>query len=297
MTSLRHLAYFVALGLFWGLSPTLYRVMGEARVPVTHIVVLTGLGVGLALAGAARAFAGRINLGRTVQLYGLGCAALMNLPFALGLLFARHVPTTELALIMSLAPFFNYVVAVLTGRDQAIPRRLLAIVIGFASSAILILSREGMLSGTISWWLIASFSGPVLYTAYNWFAGRFWPRNADTMSVGAAESIWSGLLMVPLMLAVAPPWSDSLPPTFAYWSVLVATGMWVVERIAFFTLIRDKGPVYTVQAVYLATPAAVIFAMIFFGGASDAWLWLSLAILMVALWLNNSGPAARPMST
>jgi drug/metabolite transporter (DMT)-like permease len=297
MTSPRHIAYFVALGLFWGLSPSLYRAMGEGQVPVTHIIVLSGLGVGLALGAAAWLSRGRINLSHDIQMYGLGCAVLMNIPFALGLIFARHVPTTELALIMSLAPFFNYTLALLSGRENAVPRRLAAIAVGFASTATLILSREGMISGQVSWWLVASFSSPILYTAYNWFAGRFWPREADTLSVGAAESVWSGIIVLPMLFVLAPPWSAELPELFAYWAVLAATLMWVVERIAFFTLMRDKGPVYTVQAVYLATPAAVIFAMVFFGGASDIWLWLSLAILMVALYLNNTGTAARPMST
>ena len=296
MTSLRHIAYFVALGLFWGLSPTFYRAMGESQVPVTHIIVLSGLGVGLALAAVAMIGRGRVNLSRDVQFYGLGCAVLMNVPFALGLLYARHVPTTELALIMSLAPFFNYGVALATGRESAVPRRLLAIALGFLSTAILILSRDGMISGKFSWWLVASFSSPILYTAYNWFAGRNWPRGADTLSVGAAESVWSSLIVVPLLFIFAPPWSTDLPPLFGYWAVLAATVMWIVERIAFFTLMQEKGSVYTVQAVYLATPAAVIFAMLFYGGAADRWIWVSLAILMAALYLNNSGTAARPRS-
>lgn len=295
MTSPRHILYFLALGLFWGLSPSLYKVMGEARVPVTHIIVYTGLGVGLALGLVALAMTGRLDLRREVVVYGLICAALMNLPFGLGLLFARHVPPTELAIIMSLAPFCNYLVALLTGRDNPVPRKLLAIAVGFASSAILILSREGTMSGRLSWWMIASFSGPIMYTAYNWYAAANWPKDAGTISVGAVESVASGLIVLPLLLAVAPPWAADIPAMLAYWSVLAATVMWIAERIAFFTLIRDKGAVYTIQAIYLATPAAVIFAAIFFGGASDIWLWLSLSILMVALWLNNSG-AAKPRS-
>ena len=73
--------------------------------------------------------------------------------------------------------------------------------------------------------------------------------------------------------------------------------MWVAERIAFFTLIRERGATSTAQAVYLSAPAAVFFAVVFFGGATDAWLWVSLAVLLLALWLNNSGSAAiRPSS-
>jgi len=95
------------------------------------------------------------------------------------------------------------------------------------------------------------------------------------------------------MLVLSPPWVVEFTGTMAVWSIVAATLMWVAERIAFFTLIRERGATYTSQAVYLSAPMAVIFAVIFFGGATDIWLWLSLAILMFALWLNNSGPAAR----
>ena len=196
----RHLVYFIALGLFWGLSPTLYRAMGEAAVPVSHIMVYSGVGVGLALAAVAWATTGRLDCSRPVILYGLGCALLMNFPFGASLYIARHVPTVELALIVSTAPLFNYGAALLTGRENAAPRRLLAVGIGFLSSAVLILSRDGALSGHISWWTIAAFSVPVGYMAYNWFAARHWPRGADTMSVGASESIWSAITVAPVML-------------------------------------------------------------------------------------------------
>ena len=53
--------------------------------------------------------------------------------------------------------------------------------------------------------------------------------------------------------------------------------LWIIERIAFFTLIRDKGAVYTIQAVYVSTPAAVLFAIFFYGGGADIWLWISLS--------------------
>jgi hypothetical protein len=54
MTSLRHLVYFIALGMFWGVSPSLYKHWGEIGMPATHVIVLTGLGVGVALAVICR---------------------------------------------------------------------------------------------------------------------------------------------------------------------------------------------------------------------------------------------------
>jgi hypothetical protein len=171
----------------------------------------------------------------------------------------------------------------------------MAILLGFVSTAILVVTRQGMLSGEVSWWLIAAFSLPFLYSAYNWFAALWWPPRAHAMAAGVAESLWSGLVALPFLLFFAPPWSAEQLPLNTYGTVLLASGMWVIERIAFFTLIREKGAVFTVQAVYLSTPAAVVIALAFYGGA-DGWLFVSLAILMGALYLNNSGSAARQTS-
>ena len=206
------------------------------------------------------------------------------------------MPATELALIISMAPIVNYLVALATRRENAAPRRLVAILLGFVSTAILVITREGMLSGEVSWWLIAAFSLPVLYSAYNWFAAIWWPPRAHAMAAGVAESFWSGMVALPFLLFFAPPWSAEQLPFDAYWTVLLACGMWTLERIAFFTLIQEKGAVFTVQAVYLSTPAAVVIALAFYGGA-DIWLFVALAILMGALYLNNTGSAARQKSS
>jgi drug/metabolite transporter (DMT)-like permease len=292
----RHFLYFIFLGVFWGLSQSLYKEMALLGVPPSHVIVYTGIGVGLGLMLAAWSTNTVMTFNRTTILFGLGCSILMNVPFGAGLYLIRHVPATEMAIIVSTAPLFNYAIALLTGRENAVPRRLLAVVAGFLSSAVLILSREGMLSGDISWWTILAFTVPLLYTAYNWFAAHYWPKEADVFSIGALESFWSAIVVVPFMLYYEPPWTNATPSLFAYWTVLVAGLMWIIERIAFFTLIRDKGAVYTIQAVYISTPAAVVFAILFYGGGADLWLWVSLAILMMALWLNNTGTSLKPVN-
>ncbi|MGE0242067.1 MAG: DMT family transporter [Parvibaculaceae bacterium] len=282
-----HLLWFIVLGCFWGLTPSLYKLMGEHGLPITHIIVYTGLIVGLALAVPPLA-RGRFVVSREVMLYGLGCAALLNIPFAMSLFFSRQVAATEYALIVSTAPFWNYLLALFTRREIAHPRRIGGLMVGFLSSAVLILSRGGTGQSVMSWWVVAAFAVPIVYSAYNWFAGAYWPKNADIMTVGAAESVFSGLLAIPFMLVLAPPWGETAPALFAYWTAGLAALLWIVERIAFFTLIREKGAFYTIQAIYVSTPAAVLWAIFIFQRPADPWIWVSLAILMVALWLNNS---------
>ena len=292
MHALRHVLYFVALGTFWGVSPSLYRYWGEAGVPASHVICFSGLGLAVFLGLVARWRDGRFGWNRQLLTYGFICAVLMNVPFTWSLTLARHVPTAELALIFSISPLINFAVAAATGHEPFTQRRVIAVALGFASSAILILTREGTVSGQVSWWLIGAFINPLLWAAYNWYAQNNWPKTGTTFSVGAAESLLSGLLALPFMLVLSPPWETPYG-ALAAWTIAAATLMWVAERISFFTLIREKGAAYTAQAIYLATPAAVLIAMALFGGAGDVWLWASLALLMLALYLNNSGRSGR----
>jgi drug/metabolite transporter (DMT)-like permease len=291
MTSPRHLFWFLALGLFWGVSPVLYKHLSDIGMPVSHTIVFTGIGVGAAMMVIAVLQNGWNGFNRQLLVYGLVCAGLMNVPFGVNLLLAAHVPPTELSIIISTSPFFNYLIALATGTENASPRRLLAIILGFASTLVLILSRGGTLNGNVSWWLIASLSIPLLYCAYNNYAARNYPRAASTMHVGAAESVWSGLWAVPFMITLAPPGAVGQPEFSAYWVLIAATVMWIVERMAYFILISEKGAVYTTQATYLSVPFGVLFSALIFGGVYDPWLWISLAVLMAALYFNNTGSA------
>ncbi len=301
MPALRHILYFIALGTFWGVSPSLYKYWGESGVPVSHVICYTGLGLAVFLFCVARLWEGDWGWSPAILKYGLVCATLMNVPFAWSLTLARHVPAPELALVFSISPIISFLVGALTGRDPLTRRRVIAILFGFAASSLLVLTRDGMVSGAVSWWLLASFINPLLWATYNWYAQQNWPKDGTTFSVGAAESLLSGLLALPFVLVLSPPWSTAYSGPVVWWSLVFATGMWVAERISFFTLIREKGASYTSQAVYLSSPAAVFIAMYFFGGAGDPWLWAALALIMVALYLNNSGaplkPAAIPTSS
>jgi drug/metabolite transporter (DMT)-like permease len=293
MTSPRQFAWFISLGLFWGVSPSVYKHLAIIGMPETHTIVLTGLGVGLIMLAASLWRAGFSGFDRRLIRYGAICAFLMNLPFAYNLWLAARVPPTELAIIITLSPLFNYVLAWLMGAEDTSPRRLVAIGFGFLSTLVLIVTRSENGFGEASLWLMAAMGVPLLYTFYNSYAARNWPEGADVIQAGAAESLWSGIWMLLPLLLLNPPGAAANPALWHYWIMAALTAMWVVERVAYFTLINEKGAVYTVQATYVSTPAAVMIAALFFGGVADHWLWVSLALLMVALYLNNTGRVSR----
>jgi drug/metabolite transporter (DMT)-like permease len=296
MTSPRHFAWFMALGSFWGVSPAVYKHLANIGMPETHTIVLTGFGVGFVMLAIAVWRSGWRGFDRRLIKYGAVCAFLMNIPFAYNLWLAGHVPPTELAIIITLSPLFNYTWAWIAGTEDTSQRRLVAIIFGLLSTVVLIVTRSDKGFGEASWWLVAAMGVPLMYCVYNNYAARNWPQGADVIQAGASESIWSGLWLLPALLIMDPPGAASNPALWHYWIMVALTVLWVIERFAYFTLINEKGAVYTVQATYVSTPAAVFLAGIVFGGVNDQWLWVSLSLLMVALYLNNTG-RVRPMST
>ncbi len=281
------------LGMFWAVSPSVYKHLADVKMPVSHTVMFSGLAVGTMMLCIVLVRSGLGSIDKRVVAYGFGCAVLLNIPFGLQLVMAGHVPATELSIVITLSPFFAFLIASAMNHERPTGRKLAAISLGFLSTLVLILSRQGTLSGHISWPLIISLLIPLLYSLYNTFAARVWPKGADTIQAGAFESLWSGLIALPFLVWFAPLSSPTTPALYDYWALGALSLMWVVERLVYFSLITEKGAVYTVQATYVSTPAAVIIAAVFFGGATDYWLWVSLVLLMVALYLNNSGSASK----
>jgi drug/metabolite transporter (DMT)-like permease len=276
----------LGLGAFWGISPALNKALGLAGVPVSHILIGAGLGVGVGLMILQRIVGDRSTLSRNFLLYGLGCGILVTVPWGLGLLAIRHLPVTIAAILISTTPLWTYGLALLLGRDKLRLERVGALALGFLACLALILTRPGAGAIRVDGWLLVYGILPILYGLYNNFAAAAWPSGVSPLMAGVGESISSGLLGLPIALAMDPGY----PPSaigLGYGLLLGAVVLWVVERVCFFTMTQQFGPVTTVQAVYVSTPASVVFGMLLYGEPTDSWLWASLALVMAGLWLDG----------
>ena len=282
MRGIAETAGLSALGLFWGLSPAMSRLMGDAGLPVSHVLVVTGFAVGIGLELLRRLQGGQAIIPARVWLYGLGCGVLINIPFTGSLYFARVLPVATYALVLSTAPFFSYALSLVTGRERPEPLRLCALVTGFSASGLLILTRADGGIGADVWLLVACFCVPALYSVYHFYASVMWPVGMEPLAAGVTESFASAALAVPFLLLFAP----AIAGTTAYGLAMIASLMWIAERVAFFWLLRRSGPVVTMQAVYISTPGGVIAGAMIFNEPADAWLFVSLGLILLALWLN-----------
>jgi drug/metabolite transporter (DMT)-like permease len=281
----------IGLGAFWGISPTFYKLMANEGIPVSHIIVISGIGVGTGLGVLRWLMTGRLTFTRAELLYGLGCGLLQNVPFAMALWLAKYLPVTVFAVISSMAPFCSYALALAFRREGASRLRILALVVGFASSATLILTRETATDLSLTSWTLLALIPTALYAVYGVFASVAWPKGMDTLTAGAVESWASATIALPFLLVLQPIHGIG-DFHWGYWTLGVITLIWTIERIAYFTMIQRSGPVTTSQAVYVSSPASVLFGATLFGERIDVWLIACLGLLLVALYLNNRALSA-----
>jgi len=289
----------LGLGLFWGLSPIATKFLAMNHVSPFMTITFSGFGVGVGLFLVWRAF-GKVELASwPLWFFGAGCAILLNLPFGLSLILIGHIPVATYSIITSTTPLFGYAIAVVIGVERIGWARASAILCGFAGSALLLINPDTAKGGdfflAVDIYTLACFALPLFYALYHIFASRFWPKGCETGAVSIAESIASGVLVLPFLLLTDRSESYDIP-TSAMIALGTVTLLWVIERITFFNLVRNFGPVSTVQAVNLATMSSVVLGHYIFGEPIDARLIVSGALVLGALWLNAKAEKARSVS-
>jgi len=290
----------LGLGLFWGLSPVITRGLTIVGVTPAQIIVFSGLIVGVCL-WLLQYFTKRSSFAnKRLWLYGLGCAVFLNVPFGLSLYVITKIPLATYSIIGSTTPFFGYAFALIFRLERANWRRVLALVCGFSGSGILLfpMADEVAPSQISTFIIVLSFGMPLLFALYHIFASQFWPSGAGTRQVGVVESVCSGLLALPLLLIMMGSESFTMSALGTVGLVAIS-GLWVIERLTFFNLIRNFGPVSTVQAIYISTVSGVIFGYYFFDEPIDWRIAVSAGLVIIALWLNaraQSLSVARPAS-
>jgi drug/metabolite transporter (DMT)-like permease len=72
-------------------------------------------------------------------------------------------------------------------------------------------------------------------------------------------------------------------------AMLVMVGFALVEIFLYFEILRIAGPIFTSQTNFVTVISGVFWAMIIFDERPSEWLWLSAALLGIALYFVATG--------
>jgi drug/metabolite transporter (DMT)-like permease len=76
-------------------------------------------------------------------------------------------------------------------------------------------------------------------------------------------------------------------------AIAAMIGLSVVEIFLYFEIVRMAGPIFVSQANFVTVVTGVFWGMVIFGERPGEWLWLSVAMLFIALYFVATESKSR----
>ncbi len=276
----------LVLGLSWGGHFSLLKIASESGLNHFGVIALTTLGVvvGMTAIGAIRRRWPKFS-GRHLRFY-LICATIGYLiEFPLGLYVAGEIPAGLLAIIASTSPVFTSLIAIVAKVERVSHRRLAAVGVGLAAAIIVLIPGTAIPQPSLLDWVLLAFLIPVVYATYHNYVAFDWPDDLDSWQVALGETLVAAVVILPVYLlhdGSIVAFGEWAPGT---WTIAVMALSAIVEIYLYFEIVRLAGAVFVSLASFVSIIAGVFWGMMIFGEQHNAWIWISVLLLGLTIFL------------
>lgn len=286
MNRLRAWTILLVMGQVWGLSFSIGKIAatgGAHPFSISLWQYLTASVLLIVIAGAQRR---RFSV--TLRLAGFYMVvALLGLvvPNALFYYAASRVSAGVLSISVALVPILTFLGSTVFGLERVVFARMAGVALGLLAIVFLVAPTESLPDRSQLPWVLLSLFAAVCYASLNLLLAMKAPPGIDNFVVTCGMFMAASFIMLPIIFGTG----SFTPPTWPWRSIEWAMiGLGVISATAYtlyFYLIERAGPVFTSQVANLITLCGVLWGMIIFGEQHSAWIWLSLATMMVAVAL------------
>ena len=282
------LAYGLVLfmGVIWGLAVSLSKIAGLAGGHPVGLAQWQVIVAGSMLLAACIVTTRLPPLRPDVIRFGLVCGA-AGVAFPAMALFTatRHLPAGIVAIAFASMPLFTYLMAVVFRVDEGTGRRLSGVLVGIAGMALLVLPKGALPEPGMAPWVLLALAASVSMSFENFYAGGYRPPDIGSLQLSCCRQWGAALMLSPLALA-----TGTAVPVFTQWGPVqwAATGTGIISGVAYTCLlivIRTSGPVFATQSSYVITLAGVGWGMVLFGEHHSVFIWMALALTLIAITL------------
>ncbi|HIL18232.1 MAG TPA: DMT family transporter [Gammaproteobacteria bacterium] len=164
-------------------------------------------------------------------------------------------------------------------------KRILGILCGISSISLLVLPESSLPDPKAAPWVIMMVLAAACYAAEGLVIATRAPPRVNVFVVVTAMLITAVIVMTPIVWLTGTfevmPW----PFSRSSWAILGMSVIMATAYGAFYYLIVLAGPVYASQTAYLITLSGVLWGILIYDETHSAWIWVSLAVMMIALTL------------
>jgi len=290
------------LGTVWGLSFSLARIATLAGGTPFGITFWQSIVGGAILLVFTHARGRPLPLSkRHLRIYIIVALLGASLPNSLFYFAAPHVQAGVLSITVALIPIITYGISMMLGMERLSALRISGVVLGGTAIALLVLPDSSLPSRAAIPWVLLACVSSVCYAAENVYLSR--PALADIGPVrtAAGMNILAAVILLPVTLASDQMFLPAFPFGTLEWTILALGVITAVAYTMFIMVINVAGAVFASQTGYLVTLGGVVWGMVLFGETHSAWVWASVATMILGLALvtprkttDVADPAADP---
>ncbi|MEL6819529.1 MAG: response regulator [Pseudomonadota bacterium] len=287
ISTLRGSLWVIAIGIVWGLTPSLSRiVMSEGATPLGLMVwvnpVIAAIFVGLAW---QRGVLPKLTLPNIAFFIAWALVAAVFLRLAL-LYSSEHVEAAILSLVLTLQGFLVFGFSAIAGMDKATLRRLVGLVVGLGGVGLVLWTEMGQSGATNSFWLIFALLIPLLLAIEVMMMAGFRPTGLDDVGAVAMMLVAANLIGVPWALWQDQTFPISLTdPGRLELTLLLMIAVTTASYLMGFHLIKTAGAVFYSQTAYTMTIAGVIWGFLLLDEQLSPLAWIAFAIIAVGMYM------------
>ena len=210
---------------------------------------------------------------------------------------APHLSAGILSITVSTVPLFTYAIMLSLRFESLVLKRIMGIVLGMLAILLLVLPQQSLQSDDASFWVLLVVVCALLYAIENVYIGKGIDSRIDIRELLFASNLLAALFQFPLAygLGVAEPLS-----WLASDAGLAIIGLSISSGCAysmFFYTIKTSGPVFASQCAYIVTLSGVAWGIILFSEQHSLWVWISVIVMMLGLFLVSPQKVIASVST
>ncbi len=196
------------------------------------------------------------------------------------------VDSSTTGILLATSPFATLVMShFLTRDDRFTWNKALGLALGF--SGVFVLLGQGLKvdGGPVSGMLLIMLAA-CCYALSSILIRRL--RKVSSLALAANTLVISGVIMLPLLLAIDPPWQQTFNSTSLVAIVYLAVGPTALGYILRTQIVKNNGAVFMSNVGYLIPLFAVFWGWLLLGSAPTANMFLALLLILAGIAVGQN---------
>ncbi len=291
MTSPWNLSLLLTIGIAWGATPSLARLIGQFGGSPVGLTLWQAIGGGMLLLAVTIVRRRTLPIDRAHLVFYLFCGvAGTALPTTMIFTVAPNLPAGVLAMLLTTVPIMTYALGITCGIDRIAAGRLFGLLLGIGAVGLLFIPNGADQTMAPVRWIALALLIPAAYSLENIFIALRRPPNTDSLTLLTGMMLMSAIILAPIVGI-----SDAyVPLQFPFgvleWAMLAMIVINVICYAVFIYLVTATGPVFAAQAGYPVMIFGVAWGMYLFDERHTMWIWVAFALMLIGMALVRERP-------